>query len=106
MRYAVVPILVATLGFACGPKESHTTPPQDTPGPDTNELADTVDTVDTPAPSDPTGLPAGLVGHPPAQPVPATVFTAHNYDNTLRNKDSLLGHPTVVWFFPATGTPG
>lgn len=29
-----------------------------------------------------------------------------NLDGTARSKADLLGHPTVVWFFPFAGTPG
>ncbi|MFT7521623.1 MAG: cytochrome oxidase Cu insertion factor (SCO1/SenC/PrrC family) [Kiritimatiellia bacterium] len=44
--------------------------------------------------------------------VPATdsevvpVFSAVNSDGQARDRDHLLGHPTVVWFFPVAGTPG
>ncbi|MFK7930694.1 MAG: hypothetical protein AB8H79_21090 [Myxococcota bacterium] len=29
-----------------------------------------------------------------------------NLDGTPRSRDDLMGHPTVVWFFPFAGTPG
>lgn len=51
-------------------------------------------------------LPTGLYGHAPAVAVPAPVFTATNRDGTPRGRDALLGHPTVIWFYPAAGTPG
>lgn len=53
-----------------------------------------------------TGLPSGLIGVAPDEPVPAPEFVATNYDNTLRDRDALLGHPTVMWFYPAAGTSG
>lgn len=33
-------------------------------------------------------------------------FAALSHDGTPRSRDDLLGHPTVVWFFPVAGTPG
>ena len=33
-------------------------------------------------------------------------FTVVNHDGTPRSRDDLLWHPTVLWFFPAAGTPG
>jgi cytochrome oxidase Cu insertion factor (SCO1/SenC/PrrC family) len=47
-----------------------------------------------------------LLGARPAAPVPAPEFTAVAHDGTPRTKADLLGHPTVMWFFPAAGTPG
>jgi hypothetical protein len=49
---------------------------------------------------------AGLHGQTPAVPKPAPEFTAENYDGSPRMRDALLGHPTVLWFFPFAGTPG
>ena len=33
-------------------------------------------------------------------------FKALSHDGTPRSKADLLGHPTVLWFFPVAGTPG
>jgi hypothetical protein len=33
-------------------------------------------------------------------------FKALSHDGTLRSKKDLMGHPTVIWFFPVAGTPG
>ena len=33
-------------------------------------------------------------------------FSARNYDEELRDKNNLIGQPTVLWFFPAAGTYG
>ena len=33
-------------------------------------------------------------------------FSAQNSDETFRDKRNLIGHPTVLWFFPAAGTYG
>jgi peroxiredoxin len=46
------------------------------------------------------------VGEPPATPVPAPDFAATNMDGAARDREDLLGHPTVMWFYPAAGTAG
>ncbi len=56
--------------------------------------------------SEPVTLPEGLTGTTPSADTPPPVFTALNYDGTIRNQDDLVGHPTVLWFFPFAGTPG
>lgn len=33
-------------------------------------------------------------------------FQALSHDGTPRSKADLLGHPTVLWFFPVADTPG
>ena len=82
----------------------------------TNQAKDT-STVDTgtedeivsqdTAPSDSDDeLPSGLSGTEPSSPVPVPDFTATNYDGGTRTSTDLVGHPTVVWFFPAAATPG
>ena len=50
--------------------------------------------------------PADLVGEPPATPIPAPDFAATNLDGAARDREDLLGHPTVMWFYPAAGTAG
>lgn len=49
---------------------------------------------------------SSLNGTVPPEALPAPEFLAHNFDNAVRHREALLGHPTVMWFFPATGTPG
>lgn len=51
-------------------------------------------------------LPAELNGTPPENPVPAPEFEALNMDNTGRSRDNLIGHPIVMWFYPAANTSG
>ena len=51
-------------------------------------------------------LPTGLYGHAPAAPIAAPPFTATNRDGAPRGPDALLGHPTVLWFYPAAATAG
>lgn len=49
------------------------------------------------------GTPAAAVA--PGKPIAAFEgVIAHTGEP--RTKDALLGHPTVVWFFPFAGTPG
>ena len=45
-------------------------------------------------------------GTPPGRDVPAPDFVATNRDGTGRDREDLLGHPTVMWFYPAAGTAG
>jgi hypothetical protein len=60
--------------------------------------------VDTPP--DETELPGGLNGTAPEAAIALPDFQARNEHNELRDRSALLGHPTVMWFFPATNTPG
>jgi hypothetical protein len=62
------------------------------------------DTTDTTSPSEIDW--SSLNGTLPPEALPAPEFLAHNFDNAVRDRDALIGHPTVMWFFPATGTPG
>ena len=45
-------------------------------------------------------------GEPPDSPIAAPEFTATNRDGGARDREDLLGHPTVMWFYPAAGTYG
>lgn len=38
--------------------------------------------------------------------VSAPEFAVVNHRGEPRTRDDLLGHPTVMWFFPVAGTPG
>ena len=42
----------------------------------------------------------------PTSQLVAPDFSAQNYDEGLRDKNNLIGQPTVLWFFPAAGTYG
>jgi hypothetical protein len=53
-----------------------------------------------------TGEPASYNGTEPITAIPAPTFEATNRDETVRTRDDLLGHPTVVWFYPAANTGG
>ncbi len=47
-----------------------------------------------------------LHGTAPASALPAPEFEALNYDGTPRTVADLTKKPTVMWFFPFSGTPG
>ncbi len=49
---------------------------------------------------------ADLNGSPPENPVDLPDFQATAMDGTSRTGVDLLGHPTVMWFYPAAGTAG
>ena len=90
--------------FAClsTPKES--TPVADSQGSTTDSQTTDSQTTDSQT-TDPT-LPQDLVGKPPENPVPLPEFVAYNSDESPRSREDLLGHPTIVWFYPAASTAG
>ena len=45
-------------------------------------------------------------GTAPAEPVPLPDFAAINQYGEPRGPDDLLGHATVLWFYPLAETPG
>jgi len=47
-----------------------------------------------------------LNGTRPPALLPVPDFAAVNLDGTPRGREDLVGHPTVVWFYPAAGTSG
>ena len=47
-----------------------------------------------------------LNGTFPAEELALLDFSAENSDGTTRGKDYLIGHPTVIWFFPYAQTTG
>jgi hypothetical protein len=54
-----------------------------------------------------TGLPAGLVGVPPAVAKAVPSFSdVVNRQGSPRSSADLIGHPTVLWFYPAANTGG
>lgn len=72
---------------------------EDSGAQDTDDTDDTHDTDDT-------DLPGDLHGTPPEEAVPAPEFAARDEHGAARSRDDLLGHPTVLWFYPAAGTYG
>lgn len=69
-----------------------------------------MDTTDTgPAPGTDTANDvdaADLYGVAPQTAVAAPEFTAINHDGATRTREDLLGHRTVMWFFPFAQSPG
>jgi hypothetical protein len=47
-----------------------------------------------------------LNGTVPDTALPAPEFVATNRDGGARAREDLLGHPTVMWFYPAAATAG
>ena len=56
--------------------------------------------------SDPVDVPSGTNGSVPDEALEAPDFAATNRDGGARDREDLLGHPTVMWFYPAAGTYG
>ena len=49
---------------------------------------------------------AAISGTAPTAMLVVPEFVAENFDGSPRSRADLVGHPTIVWFFPAAGTPG
>jgi hypothetical protein len=94
MRLAVLLALIA----ACSREQA---PPPAVDTPDPGDPVDSAPVVDTPDVD-----PEALHGTLPPEPVAAPEFAARNQLGEARGRPDLLGHPTVLWFFPASGTPG
>jgi hypothetical protein len=60
----------------------------------------------TPTESPPDTSPPQLHGATPENPLPLPDFTASNMDGAARDREDLLGSPTVMWFYPAANTSG
>jgi hypothetical protein len=63
-----------------------------------------VDDDTTAADDDATVDPESLYGEVPDEAVPLPEFAALNRDGGARSREDLLGHPTVMWFYPAAFT--
>ena len=50
--------------------------------------------------------PDDLNGSVPEIALAAPEFAATNRDGAARDREDLLGHPTVMWFYPAAATAG
>jgi len=53
-----------------------------------------------------TGTQAKLHGSVPAKALAAPEFAALNRDGAPRSREDLLGHPTVIWFYPLAASSG
>ena len=45
-------------------------------------------------------------GTVPGEPISAPEFAATNRDGSSRDRSDLIGHPTVLWFYPGAFTSG
>mgnify|MGYP001410323468 CR=1 FL=1 len=72
---------------------------EDTSITDTQTDEDTGEVIDS-------GDVASLTGVPPKTPIPLPEFTATNSDGSARGPVDLENVRTVLWFYPAAGTPG
>jgi hypothetical protein len=104
-------LLVLAVGCSGGKDDTSDLAETDTDT-DTDSDADSDSDTDSDSDSDTdtdTGtmvLPDGLHGTPPDSPLAAPEFTATAMDGTPRSQPDLVGHPTVLWFYPAAGTGG
>ena len=66
----------------------------------------TVDDDNDASTATPTDPPPELHGTLPPAALPLPSFEATNRDGGVRDQGDLLGHPTVLWFYPLAGSPG
>ena len=94
--------------LACGAGSDGGTPTDGTGDDDDDILTfgDDDDDGSTDTDTSSTTLTGDFNGTLPPIEIAAPDFSAQNRDESLRSKDDLLGHPTVLWFFPFAGTPG
>lgn len=62
--------------------------------------------ADGAADGDSGSTPPSFHGTRPDEALPAPDFTATNRDGAARDREDLLGGPTVMWFYPAATTAG
>jgi hypothetical protein len=94
--------------LACGGSDGVTSPDETGDEDDILTFGDDDDdgSTDTDTDTSSTTLTGDFNGTLPPIEIAAPDFSAQNRDESLRSKDDLLGHPTVLWFFPFAGTPG
>ena len=89
MCYIINNMIVSFLLFACTAPESKSQ--------DTSVFV----------PSEETDVPTSdLHGSVPENNLALPDFSASNYDGAARTREDLMGHPTVIWFYPAAATAG
>ena len=69
---------------------------------DSGPLADSSDTAE----GTEVDTATNLNGEWATERTPAPEFVATNRDGSARSRSDLIGHPTVIWFYPAAGTSG
>jgi peroxiredoxin len=52
------------------------------------------------------GTSISIHGTIPTETIPLPEFIAHNHDGAERTAADLVGHPTVIWFYPVANTAG
>jgi hypothetical protein len=62
--------------------------------------------ADGAADGDSGATPPSFHGTRPDEALPAPDFAATNRDGAARDREDLLGGPTVMWFYPAATTAG
>ena len=84
--------------------------PSNNPAADADVDTDTDSDADTDADTDTdTDTDTGVYvfnGTVPDSRIPAPEFEARNMDGSTRSRPDLIGHPTVVWFYPAAASSG
>jgi len=96
--------------MACAPAPADNVAGDDDDASDTDLLTfgdddDDDDDTDT-ATTGGTTLDGEYHGTLPGFELAAPEFNAINRDGGARAQPDLIGHPTVMWFFPLAGTPG
>jgi len=79
--------------FACGEEQKDDTQTTDTSSGDTTETFDT-------------GLYAETIGERPDEFLGLPEFEATAHNGEARGQADLLGHPSVIWFYPMADTSG
>ena len=99
----IFPLLLSLSVFGCASEnDSSDSEATDTSITDTDTDTDAEDTgevIDS-------GDVASLTGVPPKNPILLPEFTATNSDGSARGPVDLENVRTVLWFYPAAGTPG
>jgi len=102
---AATPVWLASCGDDDDGSGGDTDADSDTDG-DSDSDTDTDTDGDADSDADTDADTDGLHGDPPAEPKPLPTFSALNSDGAERGQDDLLGHPTVLWFYPIASTGG
>ncbi|MEE2751921.1 MAG: hypothetical protein VX519_10860 [Myxococcota bacterium] len=99
--YTLATIFLLT---ACSPQDGSSS---DKSGSDTNSVVDTSDTATAQGSDTANDVnPDDLYGVVPNNSISAPQFTVVNHDGSTRTREDLMGHRTVMWFFPFARTPG
>jgi hypothetical protein len=99
--------MLLTLLLACAGSTPADTSLVDSGAPaDTDTTGDTDTDTDTDGDTDGDTLPEGLNGTAPRDAISLPTFAARNQYGEDRSEADVLGHPTIMWFYPAAGTYG